>query len=104
VPVLFVEIAVFFSLEGFRFLIKVQVTISVWVYFLVFNSISLIYFSVSVQVSVYLQYFAVFITIALLYSLRSGIVIPPDAPVLLRIVFAILGFFVISDEFTNCPF
>jgi hypothetical protein len=41
---------------------------------------------------------------ALYYSLRSGMVIPPEVLLLLRIVFAILGFFVIPDEFANCPF
>jgi hypothetical protein len=30
-------------------------------------------------------------------------VIPPEALLLLRIVFAIVGFFVIPDEFGNCP-
>ena len=34
----------------------------------------------------------------------SGIVIPPEVLLLLRIVFAILGFFVISDEFADCTF
>jgi hypothetical protein len=31
-------------------------------------------------------------------------VIPPDVLFLLRIVFAILVFFVIPNEFENCPF
>jgi hypothetical protein len=31
-------------------------------------------------------------------------VIPPEVLLLLRIVFAILGFFVIPDEFANYPF
>jgi hypothetical protein len=38
------------------------------------------------------QYHAVSITIALLYNLRSGMVIPPEVLLLLRILFTILGF------------
>jgi hypothetical protein len=34
----------------------------------------------------------------------SGMVIPPEVHLLLRIVFAILGFFIFPDEFANCPF
>ena len=34
----------------------------------------------------------------------SGMVIPPEVLLLLRIVFAILEFFFIPDEFANCPF
>ena len=34
----------------------------------------------------------------------SGMVIPPEVLLLLRIVFAILGFFIFPDEFANCPF
>jgi hypothetical protein len=34
----------------------------------------------------------------------SGMVIPPEVLLLLRIVFAILGFFIFPDEFVNCPF
>jgi hypothetical protein len=34
----------------------------------------------------------------------SGMVIPPEVLLLLRIVFAILGFLFFSDEFANCPF
>jgi hypothetical protein len=44
-----------------------------------------------------------FITIALYSSLMAGMMIPPEVPLLLRIVFAILGF-IIPDEFANCPF
>jgi hypothetical protein len=34
----------------------------------------------------------------------SGMVIPPEVLLLLRRVFAILGFFLFPDEFENCPF
>ena len=47
---------------------------------------------------------AVFITIALQYSFRSGMVIPPKVLLSLRRVFAILRFFVIPNEFTDCSF
>ena len=49
------------------------------------------------------QYHRVFTTIALKYSLRSGIVILPAVLLWLRIVFAILGF-AFPDEFENCSF
>jgi hypothetical protein len=34
----------------------------------------------------------------------SGMVIPPEVLLLLRRVFAILGFLFFPDEFANCPF
>jgi hypothetical protein len=34
----------------------------------------------------------------------SGMVIPPEVLLFLRIVFAILGFFFFPDEFANYPF
>ena len=43
-------------------------------------------------------------TIALYYNLRSGMVIHTEVLLLLRIVFAILGFFALLDEFENCSF
>jgi hypothetical protein len=46
----FVENAVFFPLDDGNTLVKDQVTIGVWVHFWVFNSIPLIYLSVSVPV------------------------------------------------------
>jgi hypothetical protein len=46
----FVENAVFFPLDGFSSLVKDQVTIGVWVHFWVFNSIPLMYLSVTVPV------------------------------------------------------
>jgi hypothetical protein len=71
-PAPFVENSVFFPLDGFSSLVKDQVTIGVWVHFWVFNSIPLIYWTVSVSIN------AVFIMIALLYSLKSGMVIPQE--------------------------
>jgi hypothetical protein len=86
VPAPFVENALFFPLDGFSSLVKDQVTIGVWVHFLVFNSIPMIYFSVAIPVpwSFYPNYSVV--------QLRSGIVIPPEVLLSLRRVFALLGF------------
>jgi hypothetical protein len=50
VPPPFVENAVFFALDGFSSLVQDQVTIGVWVYFWVFNSITLVYLSVTIPV------------------------------------------------------
>jgi hypothetical protein len=52
-----VENAVIFSLDSFSSLVKDQVIIGVWVHFWVFNSIPLVYLSVTIP--------AVFITIGL---------------------------------------
>ena len=49
-PAPFIEDAVIFPLDGFCSLVKDQVTIGVWVYFWVFNSIPLIYLFVAVIV------------------------------------------------------
>ena len=46
----FVENAVFLPLDGFSSLVEDQVTIGVWVYFWVFNSIPLVYLSVTIPV------------------------------------------------------
>jgi hypothetical protein len=86
----------FFPLYGFSSLINDQVTIGVWIHFWVFNSIPLIYLSVIVPVPCsFLSHSVVHL------NTRHG-----DSMVLLllRIVFAILAFFIIPDEFTNCPF
>ena len=46
-PVPFVEKAVFFPLDGFSSLDKDQVTIGVWIHLWVFNSVPLVYLSVT---------------------------------------------------------
>jgi hypothetical protein len=46
----FVENAVLFPLDSFSSFVKDQVTIGVWVYFWVFNSISFIYLPVTVPI------------------------------------------------------
>jgi hypothetical protein len=50
VPAPIVENAVFLPLDGFSSLVEDQVTIGVWVHFWVFNSIPLVYLSVSIPV------------------------------------------------------
>ena len=45
-----IENAVFLPLDGFSSLVEDQVTIGVWVHFWVFNSIPLVYLSVSIPV------------------------------------------------------
>jgi hypothetical protein len=45
-----VENAVFLPLDGFSSLVEDQVTIGVWVHFWVFNSVPLVYLSVSIPV------------------------------------------------------
>jgi hypothetical protein len=63
-----------------------QVTIGVWVHLWVFNSIPLVYLSVTIPV-LYSFYHN-----ALQYSFRAGMVIPPEVLLSLRRLFAILGF------------
>jgi hypothetical protein len=98
VPSPFDEKTVFFPLDGFSSLVKDQMTIGVWVPFFVFNSIPLIYLSITVPVS-----FSFYHSCSE-YSLRSGMVISPEVLLLLRIVLAILGFFAIPNKFANYPF
>jgi hypothetical protein len=98
VPALFVENAVFFPLDGFSSLIKDQVTIGVWVHFWVFSSIPLVYLSVAIPVpcSFYHNCSVVQLEVRQGDSTRGSFIVEN--------VFAILGFFAIPDEFTNCPF
>jgi hypothetical protein len=49
-PAPFVKDAIFFPLDGFNPFVKDQVTKGVWVHLWVFNSIPLIYLSVTVPV------------------------------------------------------
>jgi hypothetical protein len=98
VPAPFVENAVFFPLDGFSSFVKDQVTIGVWGHFWVFNSIPLIYLSVAVPVPCSFYYNCSIVQL----EVRDG-----DSNrgcYIVEIVFAILGFFVIPDEFSNCPF
>jgi hypothetical protein len=47
------------------------------------------------------QYLAIFITIALCYSLKWGLVMPLAVHLLLKNVLTILGFFVFTNEAEN---
>ena len=50
VPAPFVENAVFFPLDGFSSLVKDQVTRGAWVHLCLFNSVPLVYLSVTIPV------------------------------------------------------
>ena len=87
----------FFLLHIFGFLIKDQVSIIVWFYFW---SSKLLDWSTCLSLS---QFHSVFFSIAVLYSLRSGMVIPPEV-LLLRIVFPIPDFLFFHMKLDNCTF
>jgi hypothetical protein len=90
VPAQFVENAVFLPLDGFRSLVKDQVTIGVWVHFWLFNSTDLPVCSCTSTMQFLSQLFC-----------RSGMVIPPEVLLSLRRVFAILGFFLFQMNLQN---
>jgi len=99
VPAPFVEnAAFFFPLDGFSSLVKDQVTIGVWVHLCNFNSVPLVYLSVTIPVP------CSFYHNCSVVQLWSGMVIPPEVLLSLRRDFAILGFFVIPDESADCAF
>jgi hypothetical protein len=83
-----------FPLDRFYFLVKDQVTIGMWVHFWVFNSIPLIYMSVSVPVPCSFYQ----------YCCGVELKVRDKSLLLVRIVFDILGFFVDRNEFANCFF
>ena len=97
-PAPFVDNAVFFPLDGFSSFVKDQVTIGVWIHFWVFNSIPLIYLPVIVPIPCRFFFvlfcFFVFLSSLLLCSTvwGQGWWFPSEVLLLLRIVFAILGF------------
>jgi hypothetical protein len=74
-----------FPLDGFSSFAKDQVIIGVWVHFWVFNSIPLICLLLH-------QYHAGFVCLFVFVFITIALVIPPEVLLLLRIVFAILGF------------
>jgi hypothetical protein len=82
----FVENPVFFLLDDFSSLVKDQVTIVLWVHFWVFNSIPLMYLSVSVSV------LCGFLSQLLCRTSRGQEWWIHQWLFLLRIFFAILGF------------
>jgi hypothetical protein len=86
------------TLDGFSSFVKDQVTIGVWVHFWVFNSIPFIYLSVTIQVpsSFYHNYSVVQLEVREGDSTRSSFIVEKS--------FCYPRFFVIPDEFANCPF
>jgi hypothetical protein len=85
-PATFVENSLFFSLNGFCFFVKDQVTIGVQVHLWVFSSIPLIYLPVTVPIP------CSFYDNCFLLQLEVRDDDSPDVLLLLRIVLAILGF------------
>jgi hypothetical protein len=98
VPTPFVENAVFFSLDDFSSLVKDQVTLGVWFHFWVFNSIPLIYLSVAVPVPCSFYHNCSVVQI----EVRHGD--SPRGSFIVEDSFCYSRFFVIPDEFENCPF
>jgi hypothetical protein len=83
----FFEISVFFPLDGFCSLFKDQMIIGVWVHFWVFNSIPLIYLSVAVPVPCsFLNHNCSVVQLEVWHGDST------TGSLLLRIVFAIIGF------------
>ena len=89
-PVPFVENSFFFLLYGIWVFAKDQVSIGVWVYLWVFNSIPLIHPSGSVPIPGVFYH---------CFYMRSGMVISPEVLLLLRIIFTILGFLLFHIKF-----
>jgi hypothetical protein len=84
-PAAFVEEAVFSPLCVLGSFVKDQLAIDAWVYAWIFYSDPLVFMSVLCQCH------AVFIAMAVCYSLKLGIVMPPALNFLLRIALAIQG-------------
>jgi hypothetical protein len=82
-PATFVDEAVFSLLYVFGAFVKNKVGIAVWIHIWVLYSVPLIFMSIFVQVP------CCFYAIALYYSLKLGIVIPPALVFLLSIALAI---------------
>jgi hypothetical protein len=97
-PAPFVENAVIFSLNGFSSFVKDQVTIDVWVHFLVFNSIPSVSLSITVPLpcSVYHNCSIVQLEARNGDSSRSSSIVEYS--------FHALRIFVIPVEFANCSF
>jgi hypothetical protein len=98
VPAPFFENAGFFPLDGFSFLVKDQVSIGVWIHLWVFNSIPLIYLSVIVPVpcSFYHNSSVVQLNVRHSDSTRGSFIVENS--------FCYSRFFIVPDEFANCPF
>jgi hypothetical protein len=79
-----VENAVLFPLDGFTSFVKDQVTIGVWFHFWVFNSIPLIYLSITISLSCSFYHKCYLLVL----SLRARMVISPEAFRISKIQFA----------------
>jgi hypothetical protein len=88
----------YFPLNGFSSLVKDQVTIGVWIHFWVFNSIPLIYLSVTVPVpcSFYHSCSVVQLNVRHGDCTRGSFIVENS--------FCYPRFVIIPDEFANCPF
>ena len=83
----------FFSLDILSRFVEYSLAISLWVHFWVLYSVPLMY------VLVLCQYHTVLIITALLYSLRSEIVIPPALVFVFQCDFGYLGAFLVPYKF-----
>ena len=85
-------------MDGFSSFVKDQVTIGTWVHFWVFNSVPMIYLSVSVPLpcSFYHDCSVVHLEVTDGDSTRGSFIV--------EISFYYPSFFVILDEFANCSF
>ena len=93
------KICLFFSpLDGFLSLLKDEVTIGVWVHFWVFNSIPLIYLSVSVSVPCRFYHNCSVVQLEVRHgdSIRGSFIFENSV--------CFPRYFAIPDEFANCPF
>jgi hypothetical protein len=97
VPAPFVEDAVFFPLDGISSFVKDQVTIGVWIHFWVFNSIALIYLSVTLSIPCSYHNCSV-----LQLEVRHGD--STRGSFIVENSFCYPRVFIIPDEFANCPF
>jgi hypothetical protein len=94
----FVENPVIFPQDCFTSLVKDEVTIGGWIRFWVFNSIPLIYLSVTVPVpcSFYQNCSVLQLKVRHGDSTRGSFIVENS--------FCYPRFFIIPDEFENCPF
>jgi hypothetical protein len=88
----------FFPLDSFSYFVKDQVIIGLWVHFCIFNSISLIYVSITVPVPCSFYHNCSVVQL----EFRHGDYY--RASFIVEISFLNPRFFVIPDEFANCPF
>ena len=82
----FVEHAFYFLLYNFGFFAKNQVFISVWIYIRVFDSIPLSSGPVFMQIPTCFYFYSYIVAL----ESPSGVVMPPEVPLLYRIVLDIL--------------